>query len=467
MTGVSHASDAVLPGDLYVARGGQRAHGADFSAAAVRAGAVAVLTDTDGVARMGDVTVPVVVVRDPRAVLGSLSSWIYGEPSRAMTLLGVTGTAGKTTTTYLLDAALQSAGVVSGLLGSVETRIAGESVPSVHTTPEAPELQGILAAMRDHGVTAVAIEVSSHALAQGRVDGTRFAAAGFLNLSQDHLDFHTDMEDYFAAKARLFDGRSQVGVVNLDDPWGRRLVGPETITVSAAGVATARWRAEEVAAAEGVGVNFTAVGPGDRRLPVELPLPGLHNVGNALLGLAMLDASLDLDLGAAAAGMRTTNVPGRLEPVHAGQSFLAYVDYAHKPGAISAVLQALRPATRRSLIIVLGCGGDRDRGKRPLMGEAAALGADLVVITDDNPRSEDPAAIRAGLEAGVRAVSGAQWVVIPDRRDAIASAVGRAGVGDTIVVAGKGHEQGQEIAGGVHPFDDRVVLREAIEAARR
>ncbi len=460
ITGVSHVAQAVRPGDLYVARRGARVHGADYAGAAVAAGAVAVLTDPAGAERV-QVDVPVLIVPDPAAVLGQVSAWAYDYPSEALSLIGVTGTNGKTTTCYLLEGGMRAAGQRTGLIGTVETQIAGQTVPSARTTPEAPELQALFAAMRERGVAAAAMEVSSHALALGRVDGTDFTAGVFTNLSQDHLDFHTDMEDYFAAKAKLFDGRSAAEVVNVDDQWGRRLVRAETVTVSPGGDPAARWRAERVSGSADAGTTFVAAGPDGLRFDVQLDLAGSFNAGNALLALAALHAS-GMDPEAAATGMRHVRVPGRLERVNAGQDFLAFVDYAHKPGAVAAILDVLRPLTKGNLIIVLGCGGDRDRGKRPVMGAAAARAADLLIITDDNPRSEDPAAIRAEMLAGADSVPGAQTVVVPGRREAITEAVRRAGSGDTVVIAGKGHEQGQETAGVVTPFDDRVVLREVI-----
>jgi UDP-N-acetylmuramoyl-L-alanyl-D-glutamate--2,6-diaminopimelate ligase len=449
----------VLPGDLYVARQGARVHGADFVGAARDAGAAAVLTDPAGATRLHG-ALPVLVVADPAAVLGAVSAWLYDRPSEAFALIGVTGTNGKTTTCYLLEAGMRAAGHVTGLIGTVETVIAGATVPSARTTPEAPELQALFAAMRERKVTAAAMEVSSHALALGRVDGTAYAAGIFTNLSQDHLDFHADMDDYFAAKAKLFDGRSAAEIVNVDDEWAARLVRPGTVTVSAAGQ-RAVWSAEHVVDTAGGGTAFTAVGPDGLRLDVSLDLAGSFNASNALQALAALHAS-GIDPAAATAGMRHVAVPGRLERVDAGQEFLAFVDYAHKPGAVAAILRVLRPLTKGSLIIVLGCGGDRDRGKRPLMGAVAARAADLLIVTDDNPRSEDPAAIRAEMRAGADSVPGATTVEIPGRREAIAEAVRRAGAGDTVVVAGKGHEQGQEAGGIVTPFDDRVVLRELL-----
>ena len=469
MTGVTHASSQVRPGDLYAALPGNRTHGARYAGQAAAAGATAVLTDPAGLAIIGPGTLPVLLADSPRAVLGEIADWVYDSPSAALAVLGVTGTAGKTTTCYLLAAGLAAGGHTTGLIGTVQTQVAGMVVSSPLTTPEATDLHATLATMRERGVTAVAMEVSSHALRLGRVGGVRFAVGGFTNLSQDHLDFHADMADYFAAKAKLFDGRCAREVVNLDDGYGRRLVTPATVTVSAAGDQSASWWVSEsvsesargLASEAGGGSRFVVHGPGGLLLPVALRLPGSYNVANALLALAML-AEVGVDPAAAAAAMAEVQVPGRMERVDAGQPFLAVVDYAHKPAAVAMALAALRPLTKGRLIVVLGCGGDRDRIKRPLMGAAAAA-ADLLLITDDNPRSEDPAAIRAAMAEGARTVPGAVWWEIGDRGTAIAEAVRQAGPGDTVLVAGKGHEQGQEIAGIVHPFDDRVVLRAAIQ----
>jgi UDP-N-acetylmuramoyl-L-alanyl-D-glutamate--2,6-diaminopimelate ligase len=465
VTGVTHASGQVRPGDLYAALRGARTHGARYAAQAAAAGAVAVLTDPAGLPLAEPAGLPVLVVEEPRQVLGAVADLVYGEPTAALPVLGITGTSGKTTTAYLLEAGLAAAGYTTGLIGTVETRMAGRVVPSALTTPEATDLHATFAAMREAGVGAVAMEVSSHALALGRVGGVRFAVGAFTNLSQDHLDFHADLEEYFATKRQLFDGRCRAEVVNADDAYGRRLVGPATVTVSAAGDPAATWRATDVAGVAGGGSRFVLHGPGGVTLPGSVRLPGAYNVANAALAVAVL-AAAGVDPAVALPALAEVQVPGRMERVDAGQPYLAVVDYAHKPDAVAAALAALRPLTKGRLLVVLGCGGDRDRGKRPLMGTAAARGADLVVVTDDNPRSEDPAAIRAEMAAGVRAVSGAEWVEVGERAAAIAAAVRRAEPGDTVLVAGKGHEQGQEVAGVVHPFDDRVVLRAAIEASR-
>jgi UDP-N-acetylmuramoyl-L-alanyl-D-glutamate--2,6-diaminopimelate ligase len=480
ISGVSLASGEVRPGDLYAALPGARTHGVHHLSDAVARGAVAVLTDPTGRDRALDVALaaglPVCVVDDPRAVLGAVAGRVYGDPSQRLTVIGITGTNGKTTTAYLVEAGLAAAGLGTGLIGTVQTRTRGRDAdgepvvtafPSVRTTPEAPVLHGLLAAMAEAGVSAVVMEVSSHALVQGRVGGVRFAAAGFTNLGRDHLDFHADLEDYFQAKALLFDGRAAVEVVDVDDAHGRRLVERDgrarPVTVSGTGAA-ADWTAADVTTAPDGGSTFTLTGPGGRSWPARVRLPGAFNVANAVLAVALLDA-VGVPVEAALAGLADTVVPGRMEPVDAGQPFVAVVDYAHTPDAVRTALGALRAATTGRVITVLGCGGDRDPGKRAGMGAAAAEGSDVLVVTDDNPRSEDPAAIRAAMLAGTQEVPGerrAEVLEVGDRRAAIGTAVRLARPGDTLLVAGKGHESGQEVAGEITAFDDREVLREAL-----
>jgi UDP-N-acetylmuramoyl-L-alanyl-D-glutamate--2,6-diaminopimelate ligase len=475
VSGVTHDSRAVRPGDLYAALPGSRVHGAEFSAAAVTAGAVAILTDPDGRARAAATGVPVFVVSDPRARLGEIACWVYGDPSRRLRLIGVTGTSGKTTTSYLVEAGLRMAGHVTGLIGGVETRIGPDLLASELTTPEATDLQALLATMTERGVTAAAMEVSSHALALSRVAGTHYDVAIFTNLSQDHLDFHADMEDYFTAKAALFTpGYSEAGVVNIDDVYGRRLAASAPIpvtTFSAAGSREADWRAENVRVGAD-GSSFRVIGPGGVEADAQLALVGPFNVANALGAIvALVEAGIGLDDAVAGVGA-CPGVPGRLERVDtAGEADLtALVDYSHKPGAVEAVLGALRPVTQGRLIIVLGCGGDRDRAKRPLMGAAAADLADLAIFTSDNPRSEDPLAILAAMLEGALDVPEqrrAHVIVEPDRAAAIGLAVAAAGKGDVLLVAGKGHERGQYVRGTVLPFDDREVTAEALRRRAR
>ncbi|WP_078900413.1 UDP-N-acetylmuramoyl-L-alanyl-D-glutamate--2,6-diaminopimelate ligase [Streptomyces sp. SBT349] len=472
VTGITHDSRAVQPGDIYAALPGARFHGADFVAQAADLGAVAVLTDLAGAERAAATGLPVLALADPRARLGALAAAIYDEPGRDLLQIGITGTSGKTTTAYLVEGGLRHAakeGEETGLIGTVETRIGGERVKSERTTPEATELQALFAVMRERGARSVAMEVSSHALALGRVDGCVFDIAVFTNLSAEHLDFHPDMEDYFQTKARLFTReRARAGVVNLDDEYGRRLVREATVpvtTFSAEGHPDADWRAADIELGP-LGSTFTALGPEGVTVRASAPLPGPFNVANTLAAVAAL-AVAGVDPGTAADGVAAVpGVPGRLERVDAGQPYLAVVDYAHKPDAVEAVLYALRKVTRGRLHAVLGCGGDRDPHKRPRMGAALARLADTAVLTSDNPRSEDPLAILAAMLTGAAEVPAherATVLVEEDRAAAIAAAVARAEPGDTVVVAGKGHEQGQDIAGVIRPFDDREELRAAIE----
>jgi UDP-N-acetylmuramoyl-L-alanyl-D-glutamate--2,6-diaminopimelate ligase len=463
VTGITLDSRRVLPGDLYAALPGARAHGSDFVPQAVDGGAVAVLTDPAGAVHAERAGLPAVVVDAPRAVLGAVSAGIYGHPTEALRMIGVTGTQGKTTVTRLLDGGLGAAGIRSAVVGTVGTRIAGVDVKTALTTPEAPDLHALFALMREERVDGCAMEVSSHALVLGRVDGVVFDVAVFLNLGRDHLDFHTDVEDYFAAKASLFTPeRARLGIVDVDDEHGRRLAADAPIpvrTLSARG-ADADWTATDLELGPD-GSRFVVRGPGGLALPASVALPGDFNVSNALAAVAAaVEAGYDAEqvvAGIAAAG----GVPGRLERIGTGaEDFTVVVDYAHKPDALEAVLRTLRPVTERRLIVVLGAGGDRDRGKRPVMGRIASDLADLVVVTDDNPRTEDPAQIRREVLAGTDGP--ADVLEIGDRHAAIAEALAQAGAGDVVLVAGKGHETGQEVGSVVHPFDDREVVRELL-----
>nr|WP_202485188.1 UDP-N-acetylmuramoyl-L-alanyl-D-glutamate--2,6-diaminopimelate ligase [Streptomyces sp. SID4985] len=468
VTGITHDSRAVRPGDVYAALPGARLHGADFVTQAASLGAVAVLTDPTGAERAAATGLPVLVVDDPRAEMGELAATVYGHPGRELLQIGITGTSGKTTTAYLVEGGLKAVRA-TGLIGTVETRIGEERIKSERTTPEATDLQALFAVMRERGTEAVAMEVSSHALVLGRVDGCVFDIAVFNNLSPEHMEFHSDMEDYFQAKAQLFTPeRSRLGVVNADDEYGRRLAteaGVPVVTFSAEGDPDADWRAEDVQIGP-MDSTFTAVGPNGERVHARSPLPGPFNVANTLAALVAL-AAAGIDPQTAADGIAAVpGVPGRLERVDAGQPYLAVVDYAHKTDAVESVLKALRKVTKGRLHIVLGCGGDRDRTKRAPMGAAAARYADTAVLTSDNPRSEDPLAILATMLEGAASVPAherGEVLLFEERAAAIAAAVGRAHAGDTVLVAGKGHEQGQDIAGVVRPFDDRQVLREAIQ----
>jgi len=464
--GVTHASGEVRPGDLYAALPGANRHGAEFAAAAAEAGAVAVLTDPAGRELATAAGLPVLVVGDARSALGPASSAIYGDPTARLTVIGITGTAGKTSTAYLVESGLRAAGMVTGLIGTVETRLGDLVIDSKRTTPEATDLHALLAVALERGVTAVVMEVSSHALAMGRVGGVRFAVGGYTNFGLDHLDFHTDAADYFAAKAKLFDGRCRWEVLNRDDAALTPLVKPATIDYSAAGDTAATWYATD-ARPSAFGQRFTAHGPAGR-VEAGVALPGLHNIANALLALAALVA-VGVDVKVAAAGIAACpGVPGRLERVTAPGDVLGVVDYAHKPDAIVAALTALRElATARggALVAVIGAGGDRDTGKRPLMGAAAARGADVVIVTDDNPRTEDPVRIRAAVRQGAeQAAAPAKIIEVAGRRAAIDEAVRLAAPADVVAVLGKGHERGQEVSGEVLPFDDRIELAAALAA---
>jgi UDP-N-acetylmuramoyl-L-alanyl-D-glutamate--2,6-diaminopimelate ligase len=468
VTGLSLSTDRVLPGDLYAALPGSRSHGAAYAARAVEAGAVAVLTDAAGRAECESLGVPVLVVPDPRAVLGALAARVYGHPADALTVVAVTGTQGKTTTTRLAESGLQASGTTAAVIGTVGTRVNGRDVKTTLTTPEAPDLHALFAVMREEQVAGCAMEVSSHALVMGRVDGVVFDVAAFTNLGRDHLDFHGSVEEYFAAKASLFTPqRTRLGLVNVDDAYGRRLVQEATVPIRtfSAGGREADWTAREITSGP-QGSTFVVDAPGREPFPAAVRLPGAFNVANTLCAIAALGEA-GFDPAAVARGIAgSAGVPGRLEPVDAGQPFLALVDYAHKPDAVRAALEALRPQTEGRLLVVLGAGGDRDTGKRPLMGEISARLADVLVVTDDNPRTEDPAQIRAEVLAGAREVPAAQAADLHeegDRRAAIRLAVSLARPGDTLVVAGKGHETGQEVHGTVYPFDDRQVLREELE----
>ncbi|MGW8362950.1 UDP-N-acetylmuramoyl-L-alanyl-D-glutamate--2,6-diaminopimelate ligase [Streptomyces wedmorensis] len=468
ISGITHDSRAVRPGDVYAALPGARAHGADFVAQAAGLGAAAILTDPAGAERAAATGLPVLVVEDPRGRMGELAAEIYGRPGADLLQIGITGTSGKTTTAYLVEGGLRGSGRSTGLVGTVEMRIGDERIKSERTTPEATDLQALFAVMRERGVEAVAMEVSSHALVLGRVDGCVFDVAVFNNLSPEHMEFHSDMEDYFQAKAGLFTPRrSRLGVVNLDDEYGRRLAkeaGVPVVTFSAEGRADADWRAEDLVLGSHDS-TVTAVGPDGERISATAPLPGPFNVANTLAAIATL-AAAGLDPKSAADGIAAVpGVPGRLERVDAGQPYLAVVDYAHKTDAVESVLRSLREVTEGRLHVVIGCGGDRDTTKRGPMGAATARLADTAVLTSDNPRSEDPLRILAAMYAGAVEVPAEDRGEVPvraDRAAAIAAAVARARPGDTVLVAGKGHEQGQEAAGVVRPFDDREVLRAAI-----
>lgn len=467
-TGLSLSSQRVRPGDIYAALPGARRHGIAFALAAVEAGAVAVLTDDEGALAVAGapghpLEVPLLLVPDPRMVLGPLAAFLNDDPATRMRMIGVTGTQGKTTTTMLAESGLRGSGTVAGVIGTVGTLIDGRPVKTALTTPEAPDLHGLFAAMVEYGVQVCAMEVSSHALVKGRVDGIVFDVAVFLNLGRDHLDFHPTVEDYYQAKASLFTPeRARLGLVDIDDEHGRRLAGEAEIEIRTFSITgRADWSVSDVVETP-TGSTFRVHPPTGESFAAACPIPGRYNVSNTLAALAAI-AEAGLDPAPVAAAIATAaGVPGRLEPVEEGQDFSVLVDYAHKPDAVEAALRTLRPLTGGRLVIVLGAGGDRDHGKRPIMAESAARLADELIVTDDNPRTEDPAAIRAAMLSGVPAEHRDRVREIGDRRRAIEAAITEAGPGDIVVIAGKGHETGQEIGTEIHPFDDREVARAAL-----
>ena len=455
VTGLAYDSRQAGPGTLFFCVSGFERDGHDFAPEAVERGAVALVVE-----RPLGLGVPEVLVEDARAAMAPAAARFHGEPTSRLRVAGITGTNGKTTTAWLLRHLLESAGMRCGLLGTVTSVIGGDEQPVVRTTPEAIDLQATFAAMVAAGDAACAMEVSSHALELGRADGIHWAAAVFTNLSRDHLDFHGTMEEYFAAKRRLFEAGPAAAIVNVDDEYGRRLAAELEGVVTFAVEGEADWRALDVRSGLD-GSRYRVRGPGGEA-EVRSPLPGRFNVSNTLAALATA-AALGVSLDEAVAALASFRAaPGRFEPVDEGQDFAVLVDYAHTPDSLENVLRAARDLTDGRVIVVFGAGGDRDRGKRPLMGEIAARLADVAVVTSDNPRSEDPEAIIGEILEG--AGPGVESLV--DRREAIARAVGLASAGDVVVVAGKGHEQGQEFEGGRKlPFDDVAVVREALGGA--
>jgi UDP-N-acetylmuramoyl-L-alanyl-D-glutamate--2,6-diaminopimelate ligase len=456
---LAYDNRAVVPGTLFFCVPGFTRDGHDFAPDAVARGAAALV-----VQRPLGLGVPELVVDDVRAAMARAAARLHGDPTAVLDVVGITGTSGKTTTTHIVRHLLESAGRRCGLLGGVSSVIGGEERAAIRTTPEAIDLQAMFRAMLDAGDSACAMEVSSHALELQRVDGTHFAVAAFTNLSQDHLDFHPDMESYFEAKRRLY-SEFDVGraIVVIDDEWGRRLAAelPDATTVSLAGAAD--WTARGLAAGLG-GNEFTVAAPAGEAA-VRLPLRGRFNAANALVALAACDA-LGLELGRMAAVLASVPpVPGRVQAVDEGQPFAVLVDYSHKPGALEQVLKSARELATGRVIVVFGAGGDRDRAKRPLMGEIAARLADHTIVTSDNPRSEQPEAIIDEILGGIPEPM-FHVERDADRRAAIARAIELAAPGDVVVIAGKGHERGQEFAGGrKEPFDDVEVAGAALRAA--
>ncbi len=457
---VTHDSREVGPGTLFVAISGSRHDGHVFVPSIGRRGAVGALVE-----HLVESPIPQLVTPDTREAMAVAARTVHGEPDRTLSIVGVTGTNGKTTVTHLCEAAWRADGRSAGVIGTLGARYDGHPIPLARTTPESSDLQRLLARMRDAGVTSVAMEVSSHALDLHRADGIRFTAVGFTNLSQDHLDFHGDMESYFMSKFGLFvPERSSRAVVDIDGDAGRRIAAMTELDVVTAGIEGGADISASDIWSTATGTSFTLTSP-EGTVGVHLPLVGIFNVGNALVaaGLLLCDG---VDLDAIAQGFSSlTSVPGRMEVVHHDGPFTVIVDYAHTPEAVATVLASIARAADGRVIAVVGAGGDRDVAKRPAMGEAAARFADLVIVTTDNPRSEDPSTIATQVRSGAEGVPSADVRTVLDRREAIDLAIDLAAPGDIVMILGKGHEQGQEVGDEVLPFDDRLVASEALLAA--
>jgi UDP-N-acetylmuramoyl-L-alanyl-D-glutamate--2,6-diaminopimelate ligase len=457
ISGLAYDSRRVGPGDLFFCVTGLSSDGHEFAEQALEAGAAALVVE-----RPLELEAPQARVASARVAMAPIAAAFFGDPSAELRLAGVTGTNGKTTIAWLMCEILVAAGWPCGLLGTVKQLVGGVEEHGERTTPEAIDLQATFRRMLEAGDEACAMEVSSHALVLHRADTIHFDAKIFTNLTQDHLDFHDDMEDYFVAKRRLFELGEGTAIVNLDDPYGRRLAGEiDCLTFSASGVDEADYRAEGISLDAG-GAAFRCIAPSGEA-PVRTQMPGHFNVSNALAAIAGAEA-LGVELSQAARALAgAQRVPGRFELIDEGQPFSVLVDYAHTPDSLENVLRAARRLTEGKLICVFGCGGDRDRDKRPIMGRIAGALADIAIVTSDNPRSEDPEGIITEIVAGIEADAQAQIEVEPDRRRAIATALRQASAGDTVLIAGKGHEQGQEFEGGRKiPFDDREVARDEL-----
>ncbi|GDX15656.1 UDP-N-acetylmuramoyl-L-alanyl-D-glutamate--2,6-diaminopimelate ligase [Actinomycetes bacterium] len=464
VTGIASSSSDVEPGDLFCAFAGAKVHGATFAKDAIKSGAVAILTDTDGAKLIKGL--PVLVVTEPRKRAAILTSWFYGEPMRDLFSIGITGTNGKTTVSTLCHQIFQSAGQETGLIGTVETRIGNEVLTSTRTTPEAAELQALVATMRERHCRNLVMEVSSHAIALERIRGSYFAAVGFTNLSQDHLDFHASMEDYFETKSKLFRYEyADQAFINIDDSYGQILAEKTELPVQSLSRfnENATWHYTRIE--EGIAHSDISIrGVGGVLIDSRTTLRGGFNFDNLLMAVAIcVESGIDpMDIQTLIPHL--VGAVGRLEPVNLGQNFTALVDYAHSPDAVARVLAAAREMTDKRVIGVLGCGGDRDNSKRSIMGQELSLRSDVAIYTSDNPRSENPQAILEQMTQGLKISEPS--AIVQDRAEAIKLAVNLAQPGDVVIVLGKGHERGQEIAGVVHPFDDRLVLAHAIEAKK-
>ncbi|MEN9741133.1 MAG: hypothetical protein RIR66_89 [Actinomycetota bacterium] len=455
VTGITHNSREVLAGDIYVALAGANHHGIEFATQAIERGAIAIATDSDGLKQLPSGICAIELV-NPRVDMATLAARVYQNPHKKLTIVGVTGTNGKTSVTHILQSLFTNFGYKVGVIGTVGTYIDGNHIPGARTTPESTDLYSILAQMVEAGVTHVFMEVSSHALELHRVSGLEFEKVIFTNLSQDHLDFHGTMENYFAAKAKLFTKEfAKSGVICVEDSWGQKLVDQVSIPVTTVGP-KADWQVENLRLS--VSKTTFSLRNNDVAMNCELPMIGAFNATNAAIAIAV-STELGLDPQLVTRDLvNVHSVPGRSQIVTHNSQGTAIVDYAHTPEAVEKVLATLREVCDGQLITVLGCGGDRDALKRPIMGKIAAEISDVVIVTDDNPRSEDPASIRAQVKAGIVDTE-VKVFEIGDRREAISKALSLASNNDVVAVLGKGHEQGQEIAGEIHPFDDVKVIQ--------
>ena len=461
ITGVSVSSKDVQKGDLFIALPGEKSHGAEFVAEAISLGAVAVLTDAEGAAKISQL--PVIVSTNPRRAAGVISAWFYSEPMRDLYSVGVTGTNGKTTVTTLLHQIMSAAGRESGLIGTVETLIGAEVIASKRTTPESTELQALSAVMRERHMRNLVMEVSSHAISLERIRGSHFAVVAFTNLSQDHLDFHKTMQAYFEAKAQLFTFEfADLAVINIDDSYGVKLAELTELPVMTVSRdnQSASWHYASITKGY-VGAHVAIRGSGGILIEGKVHLHGGYNFDNLLMAVAIASESGIDPIDIAAILPQLTGAAGRLESVRLGQNFTALVDYAHSPDAVARVLETAHEISDGRVIAVLGCGGDRDSSKRALMGKALHEGSDVAFFTSDNPRTEKADSILVQMTLGLDIQPPS--AIIQDRSEAIKAAVNEAKDGDLVLILGKGHEKGQEISGVVHPFDDRVELARAIE----
>ena len=462
ISGVSINAQKVVPGDLFIAFAGANTHGISYLEQAISNGAVAVLSD-----KKIEASIPSFIHPKPREIVGAISAWLYGHPFESMKAIGITGTNGKTTTANLVKQIWQLNSITSGLIGTLGIEIADEKLESARTTPEADDLQAVAAAMVEHGCKNLVMEVSSHAIDQGRIKGAKYEVVAFSNLTQDHLDYHLNMENYFQAKANLFTSEyAKVAVINVDDSYGKKL--SQQLKIPVATVSRKDTNADLFLAKAEINNGTYQVEIKSKTgeiLSENFALLGDYNLDNLLLAVAIVNsAGLSLDKIAPTIS-KLKSVPGRLESINAGQKFTALVDYAHTPDAVERVIATVKTATNGKIIGVLGCGGDRDASKRSVMGHALFNGCDLAVFTSDNPRSESAEAILKEMTKGLDL--GNKGFIEIDRKSAIDLAVKNAQSGDVVLLMGKGHESGQEVNAVVTPFDDRVELAESIKRLAR